>query len=72
MLAALRDEDQDNIYVQKAEQVYQAIAADSTLDRMTALDRCARMAELSLQAMGASKNTIAEYFRRGAGLLWGV
>jgi len=69
MLAALRNEDQDNIYVQKAEQVYKAIAADSTLNRITALDRCARMAELSLQAMGASKNKIEEYFFKGAGLL---
>ena len=68
-LAALRNEDQNNSYVQKAGQVYQAIAADATLNRMTALDRCARMAELSLQAMGASKSDIAEYFSKGAELL---
>ncbi|MBI9082404.1 MAG: amidohydrolase family protein [Desulfobacterales bacterium] len=69
MLSSLANEDPDNIYVQKAIRVYQAIAAEPGLNQMTALDGCARMAALSLQAMGATENSIEEYFSNGARVL---
>jgi hypothetical protein len=69
MLLSLRKEDQANEYVQKAIQVFEAIAADTGLTGMTALDRCARMAELALQAMGMEESKIETYFSNGARLL---
>ena len=69
MLTSLKKESQADMYVQKAIHVYEAIAADSELSRMTALDGCARMAELALQAMGMAEDTIEAYFSNGARLL---
>ena len=69
MLQSLRKEDQANEYVQKAIQVYEALVADTGLTGITALDRCARMAELALQAMGMEENKIETYFSNGARLL---
>ena len=56
-------------HVQKAMRVYETIEGDFELNRMTALDSCALMAELALRAMGVNDKKIESHFSNGAGLM---
>ncbi len=69
VLKSLKMEDQENIYVQKAITAYSAIVKDTSLKNLTFLDRCARMTELTMQALGVDQEAIQSYFTNGSRLL---
>ncbi len=69
ILSSLEKEDRANKYVQKAITAYSEIVRDTTLHKMTFLDKCARMTELTMKALGVDEKEIHSYFTNGARLL---
>lgn len=69
ILSILRKEDQSNIYVQKAMTAYTEIVKDKGLKKLTLLDKCARMTEITMQSLGVDDSRINDYFTNGARLL---